>query len=197
MTSPGRRGRRPGAPDTRAAILHAARAAFAGAGFAGATIRGIASKAGVDAALVHHYFGSKADLFLAALSLPVDPRKVLAPVVAGGPERAGRGLVAAMLSVWDNPAVRPSLLAMVRSALDGSAPNLVTEGFLPAVIRPVLERLGVDRVEERLSLVASQVAGLVVVRYVAELEPIASMPAEDVVERIGPTIQRYLTGPLP
>ena len=84
-----RRGRRPGAPDTRAAILAAARTRFASEGYGGATIRSIATDAGVDAALVHHYFGTKDDLFLAALQLPIDPRDLLAPVVAGGPEGAG------------------------------------------------------------------------------------------------------------
>ena len=74
----GRRGRRPGAPDTRAAILAAARSRFAEHGYAGTTIRAVATDAGVDAALVHHYFGTKDELFLAALELPVDPRQVLA-----------------------------------------------------------------------------------------------------------------------
>lgn len=146
---------------------------------------------------MHHYFGSKADLFMAALALPVDPRKILAPVAADRVDRAGKGIVGAMLSVWDNPAVQPSLLALVRGALDRRAPNVFAEGFLPAVIRPVLVRLGVDHVEERLSLVASQMVGLIITRYVMKLEPLASMPAEDVVERIGPTVQRYLTDPLP
>ena len=76
MTRPSR-GRRPGAPDTRAAVLAAARAAFAAKGFGGTTIRAVAADAGVDPALVHHYFGTKDDLFLAAMELPVDPREVI------------------------------------------------------------------------------------------------------------------------
>ena len=86
------RGRRPGAPDTRAEVLAAARASFAEKGFRGTTIRAVAASAGVDPALVHHYFGSKDDLFLAALQMPVDPREVLAPVVALGPDGAAARL---------------------------------------------------------------------------------------------------------
>ena len=85
-----RRGRRPGAPDTRAAVLEAARSAFADKGFAGTTIRSVAAAAGVDAALVHHYFGTKDDLFLAAMELPVDPREVIGPALSGGPDGAAR-----------------------------------------------------------------------------------------------------------
>src|SRR3954463_9475109 len=85
------RGRRKGSPDTRSAILAAARTSFARQGFAGTTIRGVASSAGVDAALVHHYFGTKDDLFLAALELPVDPRRVIGPALAGGAAGAGGG----------------------------------------------------------------------------------------------------------
>src|ERR687890_2439282 len=98
-----RRGRRPGAPDTRATILDAARTAFAQKGFAGTTIRAVATAAGVDAALVHHYFGTKDDLFLAALELPVDPRVALAPAIAAGPDGAGERMLRVFLSVWDDP----------------------------------------------------------------------------------------------
>ena len=195
-TSP-RRGRRPGAPATRAAILDAARSAFATAGFAGTTIRAVASAAGVDPALVHHYFGSKDALFLAALELPVDPREVLAPVVAGGIEQAGERFLTAFLSVWDDPEHQPALLAVARSVLDPSATRLLSQGFLPVVVLPIGHALGIDRPEHRMPLVASQVMGLILMRYVLAVEPLASMPAADVVTVYGPTIQRYLAGPLP
>jgi AcrR family transcriptional regulator len=99
----GRRGRRPGAPDTRAAILSAARSRFAEHGYAGTTIRAVATDAGVDAALVHHYFGTKDELFLAAIELPVDPRQVLASAMNGGPEGAGERFLTVFLAVWDDP----------------------------------------------------------------------------------------------
>jgi AcrR family transcriptional regulator len=86
-----RTGRRPGRSDTRAEILAAARAEFAGRGFEGATVRGIARAAGVDPALVHHYFGSKEKVFLAAMEFPVDPAAVIERVL-GDPESAGEAL---------------------------------------------------------------------------------------------------------
>ncbi|SFC20908.1 transcriptional regulator, TetR family [Nocardioides terrae] len=197
MTTTARRGRRPGAPDTRAAILAAARERFAEAGFGATSIRAVAADAGVDPALVHHYFGSKRDLFVASLALPVDPRDVLAPVIAQGMDGAGERILGTLLAVWDDPDRRLPLLAVARSLLDPSGHRLFQDGFLAAVLVPVLTELGIDRVEHRAPLLASQVAGLILMRYVLEVEPLASMPADDVVSVMGPTIQLYLTGPLP
>jgi AcrR family transcriptional regulator len=194
---PPRRGRRPGAPDTRATILDAARAAFAEKGFAGTTIRAVASSAGVDAALVHHYFGTKDDLFLAAMELPVDPRQVIGPALAGGPDGAGERLLRAFLSVWDDPEVSPSLLGIVRSALQPGGERMLTQGFVPVVLMPVGEALGIDRPEVRMPLVISQAAGIILTRYLLRLEPIASMPADQVVATYAPVIQHYLTGDVP
>lgn len=196
-TAAPRRGRRPGAPDTRAAILGAAREQFAAQGFAGTSIRSIAGAAGVDAALVHHYFGTKDDLFVAALQLPVDPRERLAEVVAHGPAGAGERLVRIFVSVWDDPELQLPLLGLARSILDPSGQRLMRDGFVPAVLHPVGVALGIDRPEVRMPLVASQVLGVILTRYVLEVEPIASLPADDLVAIYGPTIQRYLTGPLP
>ena len=191
------RGRRPGAPDTRAEVLAAARASFAEKGFRGTTIRAVAAAAGVDPALVHHYFGTKDDLFVAALQVSVDPREVLAPVVAAGPDGAGERLLRTFLSVWDDPELQPGLVALARSMMADDTAGLVRDGFLPVVVGPVLAGLVTDRPEVRVPLVASQVIGLIVARYVLALPPLAQMPAEDVVARMGPTIQRYLTGDLP
>jgi len=191
------RGRRPGAPDTRAEVLAAARASFAEKGFRGTTIRAVAASAGVDPALVHHYFGSKDDLFVAALQIPVDPREVLAPVVAAGPDGAGERLMRALLGVWDDPAVQPGLLALVRSLISDDSGGLVRDAFIPVVVGPVLAALVADRPDVRIPLVASQVVGLIVARYVVALPPMAEMPAEDVVARVGPVVQHYLTGDLP
>ena len=197
MASSARRGRRPGSPDTRSAILAAAREAFAAKGFAGATVRGIATDAGVDAALVHHYFGTKDDLFLAALELPVDPREVLAPALAAGVDGAGERMLRLFLSVWDDPVLRLPLLGVVRGIVDSDSHRLLREGFLPVVLEPVGVALGIDRPEVRMPLVASQVFGLIFMRYVMSVEPIASMSADDVVAIYAPTLQRYLADPLP
>ncbi len=197
VASPTRRGRRPGSPDTRAAILAEARTLFAAQGYAGTSVRAVASAAGVDAALVHHYFGTKDDLFLAALELPIDPRVALAPAIAAGPDGAGERMLRVFLSVWDDPAAaaRPCWVS-VRGVVDPDGQRLLRDGFLPAVLGPVGVALGIDRPELRMPLLASQVLGLILVRYVLAVEPVASMTADEVVAIYAPTLQRYLTGPL-
>ena len=194
--APGR-GRRPGAPDTRADILAAARALFAARGFAGTTIRAVAGEAGVDPALVHHYFGSKADLFVASLALPVDPRAALAPVAQDGVDGAAERLLRALLTICDDPDHRLALVATARGLLDPSGPRLFADGFLAVVIGPMGRTLGVDEPDRRMTLVASQVVGVLLLRYLLEVEPLASMPAETVVATYAPTLQHYLTDPLP
>lgn len=192
------RGRRAGHSETREQILAAAREAFAEAGFRGATIRGIAATAGVDPALVHHFFGSKDDLFLAALQMPVDPREVLAAATSGPPEEIGERLLGAFLSVWDDPTARLPLVALVRAGISGEPGRTLLETALNRLIFGAVARaLDVDRVEERTALVASQMLGLIGARYLLELEPMASMSREQVIAWVAPTVQRYLTGPLP
>lgn len=196
MSTRASRGRRPGAPDTRTQVLDAARTSFAEKGFRATTIRAVAASAGVDPALVHHYFGTKDNLFLAALEMPVDPRELLAPVVQLGPDGAGERLLRTFLSVWDDPEIQVRLLAVVRSVLDEDGGQLLKEGFIPVVVGPVLSRLVVDRPDVRIPLVVSQVVGLIVTRYVLALPAMAQVPAEDLVARMGPVIQHYLTGDL-
>jgi len=190
------RGRRPGAPDTRAEVLDAARTSFAEKGFRATTIRAVAATAGVDPALVHHYFGTKDNLFLAALEMPVDPRELLAPVVRQGPDGAGERLLRTFLSAWDDPDIQVRLLAVVRSVLDDDGGQLIKEGFIPVVVGPVLAQLVTDQPDVRIALVVSQVLGLIVARYVLALPTMALMPADDLVARMGPVIQHYLTGDL-
>jgi AcrR family transcriptional regulator len=195
--APSPRGRRRGSPDTRSTILAAARTSFAALGYAGTTIRGVAASAGVDAALVHHYFGTKDELFLAALELPVDPRVLIGPAVAGPVDQAAERFLGVFLSAWDDPDLRPSLVAVARGMMDPSASRLVSEGLLPVVIQPIGVALGIDRPAERMPLVASQVVGLILLRYVLAVEPLASMPRDRLIATFAPTIQRYLTGELP
>lgn len=193
------RGRRPGAPDTRAEILRAARSLFADRGFESTSVRAVAGEAGVDPALVYHYFATKDDLFVAALEIPVDPRVLLAPVLAeaGGAEQAAEGLLRVFVSVWDDPDNRLPLLGLVRRLLEPGGERLLRDGFLPVVLMPVGEQLGIERPEVRMPLVASQVLGLILVRYLLGVEPVASMSAEEVVAAYAPNLQRFLTGPLP
>jgi AcrR family transcriptional regulator len=191
------RGRRPGAPDTRAEILASARTLFAARGFGSTSVRAIAAEAGVDPALVHHYFGSKDDLFMAALQIPADPRELLAPALAAGPDGAAERMLRVFLGVWDDPEHRLGFLGLFRSLFEPTGERLLREGFIPVVLIPVGERLGIDRPELRMPLVASQILGLILVRYVLAVEPIASMSADQVVAAYAPTVQHYLTDPLP
>lgn len=198
MSTRAPRGRRPGGPDTRSAILAAARAQFATAGFSGTTIRAVAADAGVDAALVHHYFGTKEELFRATVKIPIDPGELLPVVLAAGPEGVGERLVRTFLSVWDSP-VGGAAVALLRSAVSNEwTARLLREFLVTQVLRRVLDQLDVDPAERPLrgSLVATQIAGLAMMRYVIRLEPVASATPETLVAAVGPTVQRYLTGAL-
>jgi AcrR family transcriptional regulator len=191
-----RSGRRPGNPDTRDVVLAAARSAFAERGFDGATIRGIAADAGVDPALVHHYFGSKDKLFLAAIQAPADPADLLPEVLAAPPEELGAAVVRLLLRVWDGP-MRPAGLALVRSAVANEwSAKLLREFLVSQVLRRVMARLDLSAQERehRAGLVASQLIGVVMARYVLRLEPLASSSPDWLVAAVGPTVQRYLTG---
>jgi AcrR family transcriptional regulator len=192
------RGRRPGGPDTRGQILAAARKSFADKGFAATTIRAVAGEAGVDPALVHHYFGSKDDLFLVALEIPVDPRALVPEVFASGLAGAGERLLRLFLKVWDDPRTRLPLVALVRASLGQDAPeSLLQQGILRMVLEPLRTVLPADEADRRMQLVVSQMSGLVVTRYLLALDPLASMPADDVVAWVAPTLQRYLDAPVP
>ncbi|MGY1739162.1 MULTISPECIES: TetR/AcrR family transcriptional regulator [unclassified Blastococcus] len=177
-------------------MLAAARAAFAERGYDGASIRGIATAAGVDPALVHHYFGTKDKLFLAAVEAPADPEDFLPEVLATPLDARGAAVVRMVLRVWDGPA-RPAILALVRSAVNHEwSATLLREFVLAKVIRRVIGSIDmpVEERQARGALVASQLIGMVMTRYVLRLEPLASAAPDQVVAAVGPTVQRYLTG---
>lgn len=198
MSQSSGRGRRPGGPDTRGSILAAARSSFASKGFAGTTIRAVAADASVDPALVHHYFGSKDDLFLAALEIPIDPRDIVQSVLAEGVDGAAERLLRIFLAVWDDPQQRLPLVALVRTGLsDETGHDLFGELLSRLIFAPVTDMLGVDDGRRRAQLVATQILGLIVGRYVMRFEPLASMPADELVAWLAPNIQRYMTGDPP
>ena len=177
-------------------MLGAARAAFAERGYDGASIRAIATAAGVDPALVHHYFGNKDKLFLAAIEAPADPDDFLPGVLARPREEMGENIVRMLLHVWDGPA-QPAGLALLRSAVSSEWSAKLLREFLTArVIRRVIGSLGYPPAERdaRGALVATQLVGLVMVRYVLRLDPVASATPDELAVSIGPNLQRYLTG---
>lgn len=192
-----RTGRRIGDSGTRKAILRAARQRFAHQGYDAASIRQIADDAGVDPALVHHFYGTKENLFVTAVGFPALPSELLAQVGDGARGRLGERLLRSLLEVWETREGRARLVALVRSAVSNDAAMEMLRQFLTsAILDQVAATLEVPDAELRASLVASQVVGLALARYVFRIRPLATAPADDVVAAVGPTLQRYLTGKL-
>ena len=191
-------GRRPGESRTRERIATSAREAFGELGFDGATIRLIAARAGVDPALVHHYFGTKQRLFLSVMNLPFDLAAVNAQLLGPGLPGVGGRLIRYFLSVWDEqPSVRPILTGIVRSATtDPDAASLLRDFLGRQGLFQLVGAIAPDRPELRAVLVGSQLIGLAMGRYIVGIEPLASANREDLVAAIGPPIERYLTGDL-
>ncbi|AZK95747.1 MULTISPECIES: TetR/AcrR family transcriptional regulator [Streptomyces] len=212
--APPRRGRgrparteAPEGPGARERILYAAREQFAERGYDKATMRGIARAAGVDAALVHHYFGTKDDVFAAAVETSFEPAAALAAIFGdtppGGPaagaapdlDGIGERLARFYLGVWENPGSRAPLLAIVRSALTNEAAAAVFRDFvLNRLLARVAERLAVPDPRLRAELAAAQMIGVTILRYVLRTEPLASADPEEVVRLVAPALQHHLTG---
>jgi AcrR family transcriptional regulator len=190
-----RTGRRPGASSTRQAILGSARRLFAERGYEGATMRAIAADAGVDAALVVHFFGTKAALLIEAIDWPFNPQIEVANALIDGPRQAGRRLVTLFLRTWDEENRRNPILTLLRAATtEPQAARMLREFLRQELFAPLMERLGSDEPELRANLAAAQLVGLGIARYVLGFEPLASAEPADVVAWIAPTLQRYLTG---
>ena len=192
-----RTGRRPGEPATRERIAEAARHLFAERGFDRTSVRAVAAEAGVDPALVHHYFGTKQRLFLEAVDFPIDAVSSLETLSAGDVDDAGARLVRFALRLWDDPAVLPRLLGVLRSAVtDPDAARMLGTLFTRQGPVQLVWALGADRPDLRAQLVGTQLVGLAVARHVLRVEPLASADHETIVAAVGPTMQRYLVGDL-
>ncbi|MCT2548375.1 TetR family transcriptional regulator [Streptomyces atratus] len=197
-SSPKRRGRPsrtagPTGPDARTRILEAARTEFAERGYDKTSIRGIAKAAGVDSALVHHYFGTKDEVFAAAIELSFEPALVIPDVLGDGTDGLGERLARYFIAVWENPESRAPLLAIMRSALTHEAAAKVLRGFvLRRLLERVAEGLDVPDATFRAELAASHMIGIAMLRYVIRAEPLASADPEKIIEMVAPTLQRYL-----
>lgn len=195
---PGRRGRRTDGTDTREQILTAAGEEFGERGFHGASMRAVARRAGVDPALVHHYFDGKEDLFVAAVGLPTSPSKIVDRVLAAGRDGAAEQLVLALLTVWGDLSARRRLVALFGALTSSDMSRRAVREFVSTqLLVPVTEGLEVDEPRRRASLVGSQMVGLGVARYVVRLEPLAGASVAQVVADVAPTVHRYLFDPLP
>ncbi|MFG2430249.1 TetR family transcriptional regulator [Streptomyces sp. NPDC048590] len=196
--APRRRGRPPrtgsgAGPDARTRILEAARTEFARRGYDKTSVRSIARAADVDAALVHHYFGTKDEVFGAAIEVSFEPALVLPAILDGPEEDMGERLARFFIGVWENPASRAPLLAVLRSALTHEAAAKVLRGFvLSRLLERVAAELDVPDPTFRAELAASHMIGIAVLRYVVRAEPLASADPEKIVAMVAPTLQRYL-----
>lgn len=187
-----RTGRRPGSADTRSEILAAARAEFASHGYEKATVRGIARAANVDSALVHHYFGSKDRVFIAAMEFPIDPSAILEQI-AGDPAHVGERLARLAVTLWEAPAIRERMVAMLRAvASNDEMAALLREFARTKLIARIAALLPGPDAELRVELAVSQIVGVAMTRYVIRVEPIASVEADALVGLLGPVLQMHL-----
>ncbi len=196
MSSTGRSGRRPGETQTRAAIAAAARTQFAETGYDRATLRSIATAAGVDPALIAHFFGSKEALFREVTALPRELAGVMASVAEGPREDVGRRLAQAVVTMLEAPETRAVVLARLRSAASHPEAAALVRDLVSRDLALLTGSLTDDAPQTRAVLVGSQIVGLAFARYVVEVEPLASLPASELVDVLAPTLQRLLVGPL-
>jgi len=190
-------GRRPGPTQTREAILAAAQTAFVEEGYAGATIRGVARAAGVDQALVLHYFESKDGLFAAALRTNPPLHRLVEVVGQGDIDNLGERLVRRYLELWEDPETSTRLLAIFRAAsMSASAGAMVAEFIGEQVMSPLARGIDSENAEVRATLAGSHLFGTAAARYVLHVEPLASLDGDTLVAIMGPVIQHYLTGEL-
>jgi AcrR family transcriptional regulator len=185
------------APAARDRILVAAREEFSERGYDKTSVRGIAKAAGVDSALVHHYFGTKEQVFEAAITLSFAPAVEAPRAVEDGPlDTVGERLTRFFFGVWENPATRTPLLAIVRSAVNNDTAAAVFRRIVATqVLRRIAGRLDVADAELRAELAAAQLVGIAMIRYVIKVEPLASADPEQIIRRVAPVVQAHLTAP--
>jgi AcrR family transcriptional regulator len=192
-----RSGRRPGPSGTREAILAAARRQFAAQGYDRTSMRGIAAEAGVDQALVAHFFGAKQRLFVEVVRLPFDPGEVLPLLLEGDRDTLGERLARFVASVLESPEGRARVLGVVRAAAsEPEAARMLREFLRGELWAPLAGELGIEDAELRVTLAGSQMVGMVMARHVIEVEPLAALSGDELVALLAPTFQRYLVGEL-
>ncbi len=191
-------GRRPGNADTRGEIVEAAKRVFADKGYDGTSLRGVAREAGVDPALVHHYFDGKAALFVAAMALPFDPRQVKNH--AAGPEYSGSRTIEGFLTMWDLAEGTGSSFASCLSAM--AASSNVADAMREFVNERVWSVLRHNEGEtealrrRRTAMVSSQLMGLAFARYILRVPPMSTASPKQIGRWVGPTLDRYVKAPL-
>jgi len=184
-------GRRPGASTSSADILAAARRLFAERGYQATTVRAIAAAAGVTPAMIHHFYGSKRQVFLAAIRMPLDPVQVLGGMLDGPraefPERFVRTFVAA----WTNPETGPALRSMVRSAISDEEHAAALRAFASSVLLPS-GAAALELSQDRLAAALSIMIGQAVARSIIRIEQLAALSDDEVVARYVPAVRAAL-----
>ncbi|MFE7077579.1 TetR family transcriptional regulator [Streptomyces sp. NPDC057620] len=185
------------APAARDRILAAAREEFAERGFEKTSMRAIAKSADVDSALVHHYFGTKEQVFEASIEVAIGPLLTAPGSIGEGPlDGVGERLARFFFGVWENPATRKALLAIVRSAVNNeTAAGVFRRLISTQLLRRVALQLDLPDAELRAELAAAQLVGIAMLRYVIKVEPLASADPEQIINRVSPAIQSHLTAP--
>jgi AcrR family transcriptional regulator len=189
-----RTGRPRGKTDTRNVILTAARRLFADAGFDRTSVRDVAAAAGVDPAMIRHYFGNKAELFRATMGWPFEPADIAARITAGDRGEIGERLTRVFFEAWEQPESRAPLLAILRgAATHEESANLVRQFIQGQVYSHIAAALEAPDAELRIDLAMSQLLGIAYLRHILQVEPVASTPAEELIKRIAPIVSRHLT----
>jgi AcrR family transcriptional regulator len=193
----GRRGPRGQRGEVADRILTAARGSFAARGYTGTTLRGVAAAAGVDPSLVSYYFSDKTGLLAAALEPPEAMAATVARAAATPLRRRGKALVEALLSLWEDPASADILRSIILTAAhEPVAMDRLRQVFQTTLLAAVAENLDDEERSVRVGLVASQMIGLAMARYVWQVGALAQLPPEDVARYVAPALQRYLSGRL-
>jgi AcrR family transcriptional regulator len=185
-------GRRPGPTETREKILASARDLFAEKGYDGASLRAIARAAEVDPALVHHFFGNKEGVFIEAMRFPVNPAVLLPRIMSSPHERLGETMARTFLEVWGDDERRAPLLAMLRSAMTNERAEALLREFVTSALFGRATQ-ATEAAPLGIQAAAGQMIGLMILRYVLRIEPLASASEDELVELVAPTLQRYLT----
>jgi AcrR family transcriptional regulator len=187
-------GRPRGKTDTRNTILAAARRMFAEAGYDKTSVRDVAGAAGVDPAMIRHYFGSKAELFRATMGWPFEPAEIAARVTGGDRSEVGERLTRVFFEAWEQPDSRAPLLAILRGAAthDESA-NLVRQFIQGQVYSEMAAGLRAPDAELRIDLAMGQLLGIAYLRHILKVEPVASASVDELVRRIAPVVSAHLT----
>lgn len=189
------RGRPPGESGTREAIIEEARRQFSDLGYRRTTLRSVARAAGVDPRLLLHYFGSKRNLFLESVELPIEPERIIDTVFAHGMENVGRSAAELILSVLEEPRSRRALTALLRAAVsEPEAAELIRELLAERILLPIANRVGGDQPELRAALAGSQIVGLATARHLIGLEPLARASRAELARALAPVIDHYLRG---